>query len=98
MPGTNYNYSGSAIICIHAALSIHPIMLAERSEPDDPTDTGWQFLCAVESHDDVEDAKIWALDEILEFEPSLKPFMDKPPGTRLFREKPTAPWQISTID
>jgi hypothetical protein len=72
-------------------------MLAERSEPDEPADTGWQFLCIAESHENAEDAKIWALDEILEFDPSLKGLVDQPPGTRLYRDTPGSPWVICIV-
>jgi hypothetical protein len=92
------NYSGAAIICAHAASGKYPIMIAERSEPADDLDTGWQFLCMAESHNNVEDAKIWGLDEILDLEPSLRDFVDQPPGTRLLRKSPNSAWEISKLD
>jgi hypothetical protein len=91
------NASGAVIICSHCANGRYPILLAERSNAeDDPVDTGWQFVCNVESHEDVADAKVWALDEVLELEPSLREFMDLPTGTRLVRLDKNSPWQAKT--
>lgn len=71
-------------------------MLAERSEvDDDPIDTGWQFLCGAKSHDKVEDAEVWALDEVLELEPTLKNFMELPFGTRITRKDKSSTWKVS---
>lgn len=88
------NYSGAVIVCSHVASGKYPIMLAERSEPGDEVDTGWQFVCAAMPHDNVQDAQVWALDEVLELEPSLRGLVDKPPGTRLVRSSKSAQWQV----
>lgn len=89
------NNSGAVIICSHCASGEYPILMAERStSEDDPVDTGWQFLCNVKTHDDVTDAKVWALDEVLEIEPTLEMLVTLPPGTRLVRNDKETPWSI----
>lgn len=96
MSAVQKDFSGAAIICVHAASVKHPIMLAERSVPEEPADTGWQFLCSKETHENAEDARIWSLQEIVEFEPSLKGLLNRPPGTTLHRVSPDSPWRIRT--
>jgi hypothetical protein len=92
---SNVNFSGAAIICSHCASGQYPILLAERSiSEEDPVDTGWQFLCNVENHDDVADAKVWALDEVLQTEPTLEALVKLPAGTRLVRKDRETPWSI----
>jgi hypothetical protein len=87
------NYSGAAIVCSHVASGTFPITYAERSKSNDATDTGWQFVCNQMPHDDVADVKIWALDEVIELDPSLKGFLNSPPGTRISRVNSSAPWK-----
>jgi hypothetical protein len=91
------NSSGAAIVCCHVASGKFPITVAERSESDDPVDTGWQFVCSEMPHQDVQDAKVWALNEVLELDPSLEGLLDQPAGTRLVRKDKSAPWQIMHI-
>ena len=87
------NSSGAAIICSHCATGGYPILLAERSDSDnDPVDSGWQFICNVELHDDVKEARVWALDEVVEMEPTLKEFINLPPSARLARKDKESPW------
>ena len=72
------HFSGAVIVCSHVASGKYPIMFAERSEPDEPPDIGWQFICDAHPHNRAEDARVWALSEILEIEPSLQPYVDHP--------------------
>jgi hypothetical protein len=67
------------------------ILHAERSEPQDETDSGWQFSCG-SSTEDWRAAKVWALHEVLEREPTLADFMDLPFGTILTRSSPNSKW------
>ena len=90
------NFSGSAIICSHVANEKLPILFAERSEPDDAIDTGWQFVCDSGAKESLETALIWALDEVLAFEPSLRNFMHLPPGTELKRKDAKSNWTITS--
>ena len=94
-PSEGKNYSGAAIVCGHVAAKTHPILFAERSQPDEPVDTGWQFVCNSGLDEDPESAKVWALDEVIALEPSLAAILDHPPGTQLIRKDASSPWQIS---
>lgn len=85
----------AAIVCAEVA-SGKPILHAERSEPEDAADSGWQFLCG-SSSEDWQAAKVWAIHEVLEREPSLTRFIDFPCGTVLSRRSPSAEWEISNV-
>lgn len=87
------NYSGSAIVCSHVASGQYPILFAERSEPDEPTDTGWQFLCNSGMEENLSTARVWALDEVVMLEPTLRDCVRLPPGTQLCREHGSATWK-----
>jgi hypothetical protein len=89
----NVDCSGSAIVCGHIALSRYPILFAERSESEHAIDSGWQFLCNAGFEEDVETAQVWSLNDVLAFEPSLKPFMGLPPGTQIMRQGRSSSWQ-----
>src|SRR5687768_12008760 len=89
------NLAGAAIVCAHVALERLPILLAERSEPDEPLDTGWQFLCNSGADEPTAGAQIWALGEVLMVEPSLSEFVNLPPGTQLTRKSADSPWIVS---
>lgn len=91
----NKDYSGAAIVCSHVASGQFPIMIAERSESDDAVDTGWQFVCDAQTHENVEDAIVWSINEVLELEPSLEGLLDQPPGRRLIRRDRFAPWKVT---
>jgi len=85
----------AAIVCAEVANG-EPILHAERSKPEDPADSGWQFLCG-SSSEDSQAAKVWAIHEVLEHEPSLTRFIDLPSGTVLTRPSPKADWKISSV-
>jgi hypothetical protein len=84
----------AVILCAHVASRSLPILYARRDEPDEPADSGWQFLCYSGVDEDPDKAKVWLVDELLELDPSLAPYMDSPPGTRLFRRNPSEPWEF----
>jgi hypothetical protein len=81
------------ILCNHIAIKRADILRAERSEPIDEADSGWQFSCGVEVDDPV-DACIWSMREVLEVEPSLLEYIDLPPGTLVERKTINAPWML----
>jgi hypothetical protein len=60
----------AALVCDHVAIAGDPILHAARSEPIEPADSGWQFLCGRGGH--VQDAKIWILQEVLTCEPTYR--------------------------
>jgi hypothetical protein len=89
-------YQSAAIVCSEVANNQKPILYAERSEPEDEADSGWQFLCGI-STEDWSNAKVWAIHEVLEREPSLEPFVQLPTGTVLSRKSPTDEWQLEGL-
>ncbi len=86
--------SRSAILCEHTASKEFPILRAIRDEPLDDVDSGWQFLCNTEKNEDINNAQIWAVGEILEVEPSLSNLLENPPGTELIRDNRNEMWKI----
>lgn len=81
-----------AIVCADIANQVAPILIAERSEPVNPADSGWQFTCGRTDPPHFDNAQVWLLREVLEREPSLKECTNLPVGTRLQRESDRAPW------
>lgn len=84
----------AAIVCSHVAMDSLPILRAVRDEPEMAVDSGWQFLCGADHNDDPAMAKVWAICEVIEFDPSLSEFIDSPPGTVLTRRDRTENWVI----
>lgn len=83
----------AAIVCSHVAVGHLPILRAVRDEPMMPADSGWQFLCGIADHDDSDLGKVWAVFEVLDYEPSLAPFIGCPSGTVLTRKLLTGAWE-----
>jgi hypothetical protein len=77
--------SGAAIVCSHIAKG-QAILRAVRSEPLSAEDSGWQFLCDSGEQENENQAQVWSVREVLEHEPSLKPFLVEPSGTVLTRK------------
>jgi hypothetical protein len=74
-----------------------PILYAERSEPEDKADSGWQFLCGSAS-EDWRGAEIWTIHEVIEREPPLARFIEPPVGTVLSRESLADDWRVSNTE
>jgi len=97
---TDYRINGAdagdsaAVLCQHVASGERPILMAYRSPPVSLEDSGWQFLCACEDEEEPDMAKVWLLREVLEHEPTLWRFIDRPPGTRLARSCCTSSWEV----
>lgn len=89
---TNYKDRRAAIVCSHIARERYPILHAIRTEPLEPEDSGWQFLCNSGKEEQEEEAEVWLVGEVLGFEPSLSSFINSPVGTRLSRPDGTAKW------
>ena len=85
--------SGAAILCPHVAHEGLPILYAERSEPVDAADSGWQFLCDSGRPEDPSKAQIWSLAEVVAKDASLQTILGAPAGTRMHRRDHGAPWQ-----
>lgn len=86
--------SGAAIVCSHAASGQSPILYAERSEPIDDADSGWQFACNPLSDENPKLAQVWSINEVLVHEPTLRGLLEMPAGTRLIRESSSVPWRV----
>jgi hypothetical protein len=87
------NRQGAAFVCTHVAIGRRPILFAERSEPVEAVDSGWQFLCGLEEDHGTE-AQIWSLQEVINADLSLAQLVDLPVGTRVVRSTVTATWEI----
>lgn len=83
----------AALVCAEVAANDDPILLAVRDQPIGEDDSGWQFLCGRE-HAETDEAHVWALQEVLELEPSLAPHLELRPGTLLSREEVDEPWMV----
>ena len=92
MAALTNRYSGAII----TAKANEPLLYAERSEPVDPDDSGWQFSSYPLGGGDLDDTRIWLVHEILTREPSLQRFIDLPCGTILHRSVSGNEWQIAT--
>ena len=83
----------AAIVCEHVALNHAPILVAIRDEPVDAADSGWQFSCG--RYESEPNVKIWAVSEVVDEDPSLRPHIGAPAGTVLTRKSANATWRVS---
>jgi hypothetical protein len=90
---TNYKDSRAAIVCSHIARCNYPILRAVRTEPLEPEDSGWQFLCNSGKKENELEAQVWLVSEVLGLEPSLSQFINLPAGTKLFRSGKASIWK-----
>jgi hypothetical protein len=81
----------AVILCDHVASGIVPILRAVRDEPTAPEDSGWQFLCGCKEENS-DAAKVWLVDEVLEHDASIAPFINFPSGTVLTRADASDKW------
>ena len=90
MSDFKYNAQGAVIVCPHVASKNLPIVYGCRDEPTEPADSGWQFLS--EKEVDLADLKVWSVEEVLEYEPTLRSFIDSEYGTELWHDSVNATW------
>ena len=83
----------AAILCEHVAAKTHPALYAARTEPEDVADSGWQFMCNVHTDENPEEAKVWAINEVVQLDPSIKGWLNHPVGTQVVRADENSPWQ-----
>lgn len=89
------NMGNIVVVCSHVAKDNLPILRAIRTEPVEPEDSGWQFVCGcVEEEDDAE-AEVWSINHVLENEPTLAQLLKHPIGTVLQRSDERSSWEIS---
>jgi hypothetical protein len=92
--GRKADDSGAAIVCGHVASGRFPILRAKRDEPLNEVDSGWQFLCDSGLEEREEDAKVWSINDVLRFDPSIRGILVFPPGTLFVRKDKESPWVI----
>jgi hypothetical protein len=85
----------AAIVCGHVATKGLPILCAIRTEPIREEDSGWEFLCYTGLEENENDAKVWAVDEVISLEPSLIEYIDLPVGTKLTRKNKHSKWELT---
>jgi hypothetical protein len=84
-----------AIVCAEVANDKKPILYAVRDEPLADGDCGWQFLCHIDfDHEANSSPTIWSLHQVFKREPDLRPFVDFPVGTRLWRDPVDSKWKV----
>ncbi|MBN1919033.1 MAG: DUF2185 domain-containing protein [Verrucomicrobia bacterium] len=69
-----------------------PVGYMRREKPDYPEDSGWCFFSGFESQDYADDARNFAIYEvntICNYDPSVIPFLNSPPGTAFERDPQT---------
>ena len=81
----------AAIVCSHVATGQRKILVADRGAPEDPADSGWQFLCGAEI-EDWEQASVWSVQEVIDVEPTLASLVNMSIGTRLMRLSQNDEW------
>jgi hypothetical protein len=89
---TDESLSRAAILCEHVASGEEPVRLATKDAPEDPADSGWQFLCNSGKEDRVDGAQVWLLSEVIERNPELASWLDVPVGTCLERQNEQSAW------
>lgn len=63
-------------------------MYREELEEDAENDSGWRFLAGIETQEYVDDeanSKVYEVETIADFDPSIVPYLDFPFGTELER-------------
>jgi hypothetical protein len=94
----SYDDSGVAIVCEHIHSNSLPILLAVKSEPTQPEDSGWQFQCNNANQEDYKKAKVWSVREVLMYDPTLAGFLGHAAGTKLVRQDTKSEWKILKCD
>src|SRR5689334_13560863 len=84
----------AAIVCGHIATQSAWIHIAQRDEPQAAGDSGWQFVCGWEAPENEDDAQVWSVAEVLAYDPTLKEWINSPPGTRLTRKSSSSSWVL----
>lgn len=87
--------SGAAIVCTHVSIERRPILRAVRDQPSYPEDSGWQFTCGSENHDET-NGRIWSVNDARSYDATLADVLDLPPYTVLVRTTQDKPWEIET--
>jgi hypothetical protein len=90
---SNVDSSGAVIVCSHVAVQKLPILYARRDGPIHDVDSGWQVLCNSGELEDEAQAQVWSIDDVVEYEPTLKPWMSNPAPILIIRKSTKDPWK-----
>jgi hypothetical protein len=90
---TNYNDKRVAIVCSHIAKDKLPILRGVRTEPLEPEDSGWQFLCNSGKVENETKAQVWLVEEVLGLEPTLSKHINLPVGSMISRLNKNSNWE-----
>ena len=84
----------SLVICAHVFEEGLPILRMKRDEldPDDPSDSGWQLVCASGERESTESIRIISVEEALALDPSIGSMIDAEIGSIFNRASRTSPW------
>ncbi len=83
----------TGIVCPHCASGSRPILLAQRTSPHEKGDSGWQFYCKSGAEENIAEAKVLPLKEIVKLEPSLRDWLETPIGMHLWRPMGRSRWE-----
>ena len=92
-PMKGNSLSKGAIVCEHVARRSALVRKAVRSEPVAVEDSGWQFLCGQPELEREENAAIWSVQEVIDYESSLAPWVDSDIGTVIERSNNSTTWR-----
>jgi hypothetical protein len=82
-----YGY-GACFATDHITVDGKKVGYMYREEPDRPEDSGWRFFSGEESQeyvDDLENTAIYDVNTIANYDPSIIPYLDSPPGSAFGR-------------
>lgn len=83
-----------AIVTRNVAMGLGVIRYAQRDVPMDPRDSGWQFSEGSIDTSNPAHAQIWALDEIVQMDPSVECIIGLPWGTKAIRNGANEQWEL----
>lgn len=89
--------NSAAIVCEHVASGNFPILYATRTEPLEPEDSGWQFLCHSGLDEDDGKAQVWSIGHVIESDPNLMELIERPIGTILTRKDTNSVWTVKNV-
>ena len=89
----------SAIICSHVLEDGLPILRAKRDmvDQDDPTDSGWQFLCDSGAGEEMATIRVISVEEVIQREPSLEQLLNSEVGSAWVRLHQGEAWVKETV-
>lgn len=94
----NINLQAAAIVCEHIAQQQSPILSAFKTVAGCPEDSGWQFFCGAIEEESPDNAKIWLLGEVLDYEPSLSLYLGLSEKHCIWRNDISSDWNIGVFE